>query len=495
MMRVFSFAIYFFMVGLSAPIGAQIPSEEPHDQEAAKAVAQAYDNLFSQDEAFDEALGGSAYNAIFYDLEGVEPEQITEDQRQMAIKHVEGKLDRLSDIATAPRVDWGRKEDFEKKGFAALIPSVGPIRRLALEASWYAGETWETDPQKALASLRHAQAAARHVGQDTPSLITTLTQISSESILLNKLAELGPQMNEQQMASALAGIEGLPVTGSLADAIRTERDLMIGWFRNKIEGDLKAWERSASGTSDFRFPEDLRLAGVVLLPKSPVRLSLHNTRGGQTFWLEEGKEVNGIRIERVEHHPPRAWITYGNRRAIVNLEKETIQNRRVPWEVLISAFGSLNGNEIGDLSDAEKEKIQEQLIEFGLSPDTALDSLDRLEAFYTGAIQRLHLPLDKFEAWEEDYMDEAGENTFLSSMAPSLSRVIEVNRAFQEKYEALETGFAIQSGGLNPESMDENFTFKRNKNGFTITPKQFVGHPREHDYSLHFGTPPPEPDE
>jgi len=98
----------------------------------------------------------------------------------------------------------------------------------------------------------------------------------------------------------------------------------------------------------------LRLAGVVLLPDRPVRISLHNTRNGQTFWLEQGKTANGIRIERVEYNPPRALILHNGVSAMVDLEKETIEPRYVPWEVLISAFGALNGRSQQELSDSEK---------------------------------------------------------------------------------------------------------------------------------------------
>lgn len=494
MCRVFLFAIYFFAFGLAVLPASPEPAGVADADEAAKATAQAYLDLFSQDETFTNHLGEATYDAIFYNFGDDGSHQITPEAQQLALQHVEAKLERLSELASAPRVDWGRQQAFEEKGMNALVPEVGSIRRLAAEASWYAKQTWKEDPQKALASLRDAQTAARHFGQDIPSLISKLTQIAVESILINTFAELAPKMTREQMNAALAGIETLPPTGSLADAIRTERDFVTGWLRRKIEDELSAWEESAYGTHGFRFPADLRLAGVVLLPGRPLRLSLHNTRAGQTFWLEEGSEVNGIRIERAEHTPPRAWLAYGNLRAVVNLEKETIQNRYVPWDVLISVFGSFGGKGEQNLTDAEKEKRKEQLAEFGLSPETVLDNLDQLDAFYSGAIERLDLPAEAYQAWEDEYRTGAVGNKFFEIMMPRLGKIIEVDRAFNAKYDALAIGFAVQAGDSERPPAREGYVVVQNPQGFTVTPKQFVGHQQEHSYSLHFGTPPPEPE-
>ena len=487
-------ATNFFAVFLLSQVNAESPAEKTDDAEAAKAVGLAYQDIFAGDDAFSEQLGNATYQAIFHEMED-ESTVVTEAQRAITLEHVSRKLDKLSEIADAPEADFGRQQEFREKGPGALIPSVGPIRNLAFEASWYAKETWAEDPDKAIQHLRDAQAAARHVGQDTPSLITNLTQIAIESIVLNTFAELAPQMNRAQMRTVLTGIESLPAAGTLEEAIRTEQDFFAGWFRRKIDEAMKTWENEIYGSTGFRFPQDLRLAGVALLPNRPVRISLHNTRNGQTFWLEEGKEVHGIRIESVEYKPPRAWIAQNGMRALVDLQKETIEHRYVPWEVLISVFASFDGQDSEPLTDAEKEATKQQLTEFGLTPETAFDSFDRIDAFYDEAIQHLGLPASEFEAWENEFMETGREDPLVRLLAPALSAILEHNNALHRKYEALEQGFAIQAQSEGAAVEDSDFKVTQNENGFTVTPNEFVGSDREYRFSLHFGTAPPEPDE
>lgn len=485
-------ATYFFGLSIFSSVNAASSLTEADDAEAAKAVGRVYEAIFSEDEAFSEALGYATYDALFYPTEE-EATSVTEAQRSMARDHVSQKLERLSTIADAPRADFGRQKEFEEKGFNALIPSVGPARNLALEASWYAKETWSRAPNEAIQHLLNAQAAARHIGQDTPSLITNLTQIAIETIILNTYAELAPQMSQAQMQTVLAGIESLPRGSTLEEAIHTEASIFADWFRGRIEEALKTWEDENYGSTGFRFPQDLRLAGVVLLPNKPVRISLHNTRKNQTFWLEEGKEVHKIRIESVEHKPPRAWIMHKGKRALVDLQKETIENRYVPWEVLISAFATFDGQDPKALSDAEKDALKQQLIELGLTPETAFDSFDLLDRFYDEAIQRLDLPAEAFEAWQTEFMEAVSEDSLVQFLAPPLGRILENKNAFLMKYEALERGFAIQ---LQDDVIIEDPKFKitKNENGFSVTPKEFVGTEDEYRFSLHFGTAPPGPE-
>lgn len=473
-------------------------AQDAQSQDAAIEVADAYEALFEQNESLMKEIGEDAYDAILYPdvYDEVQP---TEAQRKRLLEAVDSQLDQLEILARAPTVNWGRKNDLIELGPSAMIPEVGSMRRTISQVSWYAKENFNSEPDRALEGLLYGLAASRHVNSEEggSGLIMNLTQIATENIVIARMAELLPRMSDAQRSSIRVGLEMLPKAENLADALRGEQEAFIGWFRRRIDTGLQTWELENHGPDGFDLAKDLRLAGVVLLAGQPLRISLHNQRRESAFWLEEGKRVNGILLEKVElKDPPRAWIERNGIRAVIDLEAETIQNRYVPWEVLYSAIV------LGDGSGVVKTEAQmkEALSEYGLTPENALDQLDLADGFLDQAISKLELPADEFQAWERDFFDKIPENYGLVKLlAPPVGKILEVNQAAEQKYDALKLGLALQEEGdlatVNAETELSGFVRIENEDGFTLTPKEYMGHDREYYYSLHFGTPPEEPDD
>jgi hypothetical protein len=462
-------------------------SEPLKTKESSKAAAATYNELFSSVDDLAEELGDK-YSSLFYPSDEEKASSLTEQEKAEVLKVISEQLESLSQVAQQPEVDFGKAKYFEEAGPAALIPELGQIRRLILQTRWHAKETWQDDSDKALNNLLNAQAAARHINQET-TLISLLTSIACERICLSNLSELSPKMTPDQRKKVLNRISQLPRTGSLAEALLAEKQYMTGWYKHKILAALSKWEEEHYGTDGFRFPQDLRLAGVVLMPDLPPRISLHNTRKNHTFWLEKGKEIHGIRLDRVEHVPTKAWIIHDGITAVIDLQKETIENRYVPWEVLYSVFIS-EDYEYQDRSEADRQR---QLTELGMTPESALDHLERVEAFFDEAVTKLDLPIDEFEKWQDEQVTSFPKDSFGSMMIPSVSKVLEVQKSLQTNYNALELGFKLQAEESLKQPKDSGFVLRKNDGGFTLIPEEYIGHEKEYNYSSHFGTPPPKP--
>lgn len=481
------------MLGVIASgLSAQDYESPDAKKDAARAAAEAYRELFKDIDALQNELGDS-YDALLYPDSMIEPLEVSEEVHERLLNGVGEQLATVHQISRAPQVDWGMREDIEEKGPAALIPQVGPIRSIASQAKWFAQTTWDEDPERALDALLDAQAVGRHVNQE-PTLITHLTQIACEGIALSGLTELSPKMSPAQRNRVLAGIETLPKAGDLAGALRNEHDLFVGWYKRKLLQEFDRWEDEKYGTSGFRFPEDLRLAGIVMLPGKPVRISLHNTRTNRTFWLGKGKEVDGIRLEEVDREKARAWIVHDGVKAVIDIAKESIESRYIPWEVLYSVFVRDDYKETG----TSESEMKEALKEYGLTPENALDQFDAIDAFYSEAIQRLDDPIEDLKAWEQDKLNSYDENSLARMFLIPISKVVEIDKLSKQKYQMLALGFNIDSP-KNAESQSieyagATYRIKPNEGGFTITPESSLGHPGEYVHSLHFGAPPPEPE-
>jgi len=469
------------------------PQDSDAIEDPALTAAETYRELFRTTEQLEEDLGESYDAILFPELDDqVEP---TDAQRQRFRSAVERQLETLGKLANKPAVDWGMKAEFEEKGPGALIPQVGSIRRLAQSAGWYAKEVWDEDPEAAMNALTDAMAAARHADQKPSTLISHLTRLACDGILLGTLAELSPLMSPQQRSEVLSRIEALPRTGTLGDALETERDYFAGWLEKKLLRELERWEKEKFGPDGFRFPADLRLAGIARLPNRPIRISLHNSRLGKTFWLEKGQEVDGIRLKRVDRERARAWIAYDGLSARIDLEKEMIERSRVPWEVLYATFVAPDWKERG-YTEAE---MRETLKEYGVTPEIALTQFQQIRDYYTEAIRRIDDPIEEFRDWNESTAESFEEESLAAILIPNLSGALENNRAFEKKHEALELGFKLQSSDLIEEGTVEfgnsKFSITRNAEGFSIIPTEFADHEKRNGYSLHFGTPPPDPAE
>lgn len=490
MMRSARTAICFLLPLSILALHANTSTEHANENVAARNAAAAYEELFQASAALKAELGDS-YDALFYPGSDAPSPQISEETRKKVLDTVGASLSKLDSLANEPRVDWGREGEFEKDGFDAMLPELSGRRMLINEAKWYAKEIWASDQDRAIDTLLNAQAAARHFNQDEVTVIAHQTHLDFESMVLGGMCELSPEMSEEQCDSLIKRFHSLPATGTLADVIRAEKTMFSGRIHKKVLDQLKIWEGAHYGSNGFRFPKDLRLAGVVIQANQPARISLHNNWNGRVFWLEKGKEIDGIRLDRVERDPPRAWISKDGITAMINIQDGSIGSRYVPREVLCSAI--ISSNFFGpDTSEPEVLAFFEEL---GITAEITLDQFDLIDAYFDGAIERLDQPIEVLEAWQKTYFGSVDEDSFARTLMFKISHVAEVNKAFMRKREAFELGLKLESQRDRPDSLADpsnngGFVVTQNENGFSLTPEEYIGHKREHSYSLHFGTPP-----
>jgi len=490
MIRSAKTALYFLLPLSILAVHANTSTEHGNENVAARNAAAAYEELFQASAALEVELGDS-YDALFSHGSDAPPPLISEETRKKVLDTVGANLSKLDSLANESRVDWGREEEFEKDGFGAMLPELGGMRMLINEAKWYAKEIWASDQDRAIDTLLNAQAAARHLNQGDTLMITHLAQVKLESMVLGSMCELSPEMSEEQRNSLIKRFHSLPAAVTLADALRSEKRMISGLLHKKVLDQLKIWDESHDDSSGFRFPKDLRLAGVVIQANKPARISLHNNWNGRVFWLEKGKEIDGIRLDRVERNPPRAWISKDEITAMINIQDGSIEGRYVPWEVLCSAM--ISSNILGpDTSEPELLAFFEEL---GITPEITLDQFDLIDAYFDGAIERLEQPIEVLEAWQKAYFESVDEGSFAHMLTFPVSRAAESNKAFMRKREAFELGLKLESQGDRTDSLADpsnngGFVVTQNESGFSLTPEEYIGHKREHRYSLHFGTPP-----
>ncbi len=467
---------------------ATTEAEEQNDE--AKAVADAYRSIFEQYEKLEESLEADDYDIRSPEDSDVAPEVIARDSKRFK-EGLAPIYEELSKLQAAPSVDWGYTEELIEKGPMASLSHPVASLRVVRSAGWYAKEIWGEQPDVALDVILTGLSTVRHQNQQ-PTFITSLMENAGSNLLSTCLAELAPQMTTDQKAYVLARLAQLPETGTLADGVLADRDTFVGWYKKNLQTALEEWESENYGINNTRFPEDLRLAGLLLLSGAPVRISLHNIRTDQSFWLEKGKEKHGIQIIKVDRKTEQAWIRKDGQTAIIDLQKKTIQNRTVPWEVLIEVFA----NDWMGTTDSSEEELIEELKEMGITPESILDELDKLYTYYTEAASKLDLPLDEFEAWAEARLEGVSEDSFFGMIAPSMTKMARIKAARQSREEALKIGMnLLQKGNVANSTVNVSnteYSIQKTDSGFKITPVEFLNHEMADRSTLHFGAQPPE---
>ena len=131
-------------------------------------------------------------------------------------------LDHLALGAAAPYCDWGI--DARHEGASALLPHLGPMRRLGrlalLRARW---QSACGRPAEAVADLLLSMRTARLLGGRTPLLMDLLVGISIEGQAITVAAALLPALDPPARQRLEAGLATLPISATVADALAGER--------------------------------------------------------------------------------------------------------------------------------------------------------------------------------------------------------------------------------------------------------------------------------
>ncbi len=445
-------------------------------------AAQAYRKIFQKVDALKEELGDS-FQDLLYPEEGG---QVTPEQSKLFSDKMDDILDLASGLKDVPRVDWGRMEALEAGGeFYNNFDSVS-LMDLSRASMVHAKMQFPDQPDRAIDSIFTTMSAVHHFNQE-PILLSILIQNAADSQLLGWIGQMAPEMTPAQRAEVRANLEKLPDSASLAQAIMGEKALMIDCNRRKIKEAMKEWNDAQFGSDGLRFPEDLRMAGIVLLPDAPIQISLEDTRTQRSFWLEKGKTVNGIYLESVDRKTQQAWIRKDDQRAVIDLRARTIENDYIPWEVLFKVFA----DPYGYFTYSEEEK-KEALSSMGIKPETIMAELARADSFYSELLDQLDLPIKEFEQWENARYALIEEDSLLDTLVNHFSGILEMDRSIPERTKSLLLAMEMLDQDKLPDVGlhtigGESYQITETQEGLLMIPEDHLESERSEKYGITIG--------
>jgi len=144
--------------------------------------------------------------------------------------------------ATMPRCDWGLDLG---QGPYVLLPHLARSRDLArLACLRIRYEFQQHQPAAAVEDACDVLACARHTGHDA-ILISMLVQYSMERMALEALASGLDTLDSTAMKHLTDRLDHLPASSTLADAVRTEREIDVEWAIAQVRagGEKPDWPR------------------------------------------------------------------------------------------------------------------------------------------------------------------------------------------------------------------------------------------------------------
>ncbi|WP_269522124.1 hypothetical protein [Coraliomargarita parva] len=418
------------------PLVALANNDELSD---AKLAAERYRSSAASLEAKVDALGKKHMSILDPDSEDAVP--VSQEERTQYKESLGEILKEIRDLQSIQSVNWSKAANSDVPDIWENLSESFSIRKLSRNAVWYAEQTWKENQSEALDALFTGWSAARHRNQ-APNLMTGLVDIAASNICLRQLAKFAPEMTSEERKQTLTRIHSLPPTSRLSNAILSDRDGFSGLLLAKLESAMADWEAEHLGKDGFRFPSDLRLAGIMQLPEAAPKISLRNMRSQQSFWLSENQDAYEIHLERIDLTKHKAWLRYKDRTAVINLQHETIESRYVPWEVIIKVFAGLSYSE-----QSSQEKQIEALREMGLTPENVLDQLEMHYRFYDALVERIDQPIAEIRKFQSNYIKGYDEDSFIGmTLDVHYDHIIETSRIVEQKQEALRLGFELLDG-------------------------------------------------
>jgi hypothetical protein len=370
---------------------------------------------------------------------------------------------------TVPQETVSTTEAELESNASVEIDSIQSLQALATAADWLAIQLSNRDPETAADAMLVSSSAARQAYQMN-GLLGQLVGSSLESNSLETLAHVLPDMSPTQRHALIEQLQQLPPAVPLAATLQHEIE-RLQKLQSEINQAMTAHEQAHPPRDDV-FPYNLRLAGILKMPNNAASISLHNLNTSETFWVEEGQTRHGISLETVNIHTQTATIREGQRSAAINLQNETIADRRVPWSVI---YGIAN-LDTATMSADKLEQEKATLIKQGITPETLLDRIDAQQAFFTNLrqdIEHSDLPANTLLALHLEKMPENSEIKSEFSTVPylnhKLSELALEQRAMDVGLHHLKTTEADLPTSNQISYMGSRFQITTADNGFVVS--------------------------
>lgn len=286
---------------------------------------------------------------------------LTADQRAI-IREVASALRSAAAAPPATAADWPLipNPDDPDNPAAIILVGVGSMRelaRLAVRAADDLPPADAIDTYAAIAQLGRQQRAGA-------TLIEQLNGVAIEGIAQAEAARrLGDfsAADLQHLSSAWLALAPAP---SLDRAIAGERDVFFKPILDKLvvpglrellaanaTGDEPApGDETDSISPDADFTRYLRLSGLANLGEGELRISLENTRTGESFTLRLGSTVEGVELVSLDFEKRLAVIRQDAREAVIHLESKRIvpkESAALRLRKFFAVFDSIGGKNAG----------------------------------------------------------------------------------------------------------------------------------------------------
>jgi len=275
---------------------------------------------------------------------------------------------------------------------ANTIAGVGTTRRLAQLATRIAADLPASEAIETYAAVAQL-GRQRRAGA---TLIEQLTGVAIESIAQGAVAaRLGSFSVEElrQLNDVWGTLHPAP---SIDAAIAGERDV---YFRPVVENILVPGLRELLADPDAGQPDtdpnssdftsDLRLSALVNLGGGEHRITLENTRTGDSFTLVPGRTVEGIELVSLDFDQHLAVIRRADHEAVIHLASKRIIARKSAATRVREFFA---GFDFFANPEEENTRLQQVLALVRAHPDGVEGyARDLLVAYQTGIDQQLAL--------------------------------------------------------------------------------------------------------
>jgi len=177
-------------------------------------------------------------------------------------------------------------------------------------------------------------------------LIGDLVGVSLESLATAGIAKRLGEFSAADLDAVRAAWAGLKASPGADQALRAERDVFFEPFLKQIlKPGLAALLAEQAGLADNAptsngVGSNLRL--TALISDGQRMIGLEDTTKGRSFFVGEGKTVNGVTLVSIDFKQNRAALRIGDKDAILDLTSKRIVERQAAANRLIHMLGMAN---------------------------------------------------------------------------------------------------------------------------------------------------------
>ena len=276
------------------------------------------------------------------------------------------------------------------------IPHVGAVNQLARIVNHSAADL---APGEAIGYYAAVAQLGRQV-RTGGTLIDQLTGVAVEGLAIAETSRRLGEFSGADLDKLTASWAALKSAPGIGDSLRGERDL---FFKPLLEKIIKpglaamiAEENELSGTSVLSqdgVGAGLRLAAII--NDGHRMIGLEDRSSGTSFFVEEGKTVNGVAVLSIDFDRSRAMLRVHGKDAVLDLVSKRIVERRADARRLMRLFGMMDGmssNQDGNNAKSVSNLLKRVQAHPGCLDDYIKQLQENYDAGITGAMLRAEQP-------------------------------------------------------------------------------------------------------